>query len=62
MQLSAFSAEPPGPWDGGDDIVLSITFAHMVSFSAEISIDKLSLTIKIHSMCSPLLALLPTMC
>ena len=33
MQLNAFSAEPSGPWDGGDDIVLSISVAHMASLN-----------------------------
>ena len=30
IQFNNFSAEPSGPWDGGDDIVLSITFSHVM--------------------------------
>ena len=39
MQLSEFSAEPSGPWDGGDDIVLSISVAHMASLNKNYSYD-----------------------
>ena len=39
MQLSAFSAEPSGPWDGGDDIILSISVAHMASLNKYYSYD-----------------------
>ena len=39
MQLSAFSAEPSGPWDGGDDIILSISVAHMASLNKYHSYD-----------------------
>ena len=45
MQLIAFSAEPSGPWDGGDDIILSISFAHMASLLVKISVNHLLLTI-----------------
>ena len=29
-QLNNFSVEPSGPWDGGDNIVLSISFSHIM--------------------------------
>ena len=31
VQLNTFNAEPSGPWDGGDDIIMSIAFSHMAS-------------------------------
>ena len=31
MQVDAISGEPVGPWDGGDNINITIAFRHMVT-------------------------------
>ena len=58
IQFNNFSAEPSGPWDGGDDIVLSITFSHVMV--GQKNITNFFTKFQFHS--SPLLATLPMMC
>ena len=56
-QLNNFGVEPSGPWDGGDNIVLSISFSH-VMVGQKLSFESLGLKF---SNFSPSPAMLPMM-